>query len=470
MSYSFDVEKFKKTFKVQAKSEDELRLFNNSDELFHLFPYTVNNDNIDLENVIYEFFRKALKENESDIAKNSKKLIDKIKEKLSVEEKDTSILEDIINKLFFVGNCFRANNIKLYPYQTPNQDQNSSKKFADFLFSVFDLTEEDCEKIQEKVKKCNSNILEDLVYNILSENQGIKKESSKNQKKYFLVKNNIQEKFKEDLNYMIDVDMTSIEDLLNLFELYFCYYISQTCITLDSFCDGKRDTNNKIYFALDWEKVSKNRLCRKRGFKTLQESIECMMIHAVTLEILNQNDNKEKWDYIEFREYIKENPSEDEKVAEEIKKAENTYKEYIEKNIAEQFDKIRQKERDTYTEKAIRHLYDCVKKQFNESERKSVPKKYSQEYSDFCQNRWGKNRKKAGWVLNLTESDIIFLNKICLKRQEKILLNDLYKSYEDRGIYLDKASKESLQEFLIRLNLIDKKSDSGDAQYVKRIL
>ena len=81
-----------------------------------------------------------------------------------------------------------------------------------------------------------------------------------------------------------------------------------------------------------------------------------------------------------------------------------------------------------------------------------------------------KNRKKSGLVLNLTERDVIFLTKICLRNEEKIRLVDLYKEYERRGLYLDNTSKEYLQEFFTKLNLIDKKSDSGDAQYVKRIL
>lgn len=90
--------------------------------------------------------------------------------------------------------------------------------------------------------------------------------------------------------------------------------------------------------------------------------------------------------------------------------------------------------------------------------------------SEFCKSRWVKNRKKSGLVLNLTERDVIFLTKICLRAEEKIRLNDLFKEYEKRGIYLDGTSKEYLQEFFTKLNLIDKKSDSGDAQYVKRIL
>ena len=62
------------------------------------------------------------------------------------------------------------------------------------------------------------------------------------------------------------------------------------------------------------------------------------------------------------------------------------------------------------------------------------------------------------------------LNDYVIKDKDKIRLIDLYKEYEYRGIFLDNTSKEYLQEFFTKLNLIDKKSDSGDAQYVKRIL
>ena len=124
----------------------------------------------------------------------------------------------------------------------------------------------------------------------------------------------------------------------------------------------------------------------------------------------------------------------------------------------------------TETEKAIRHLFKCVEAQFLNTERKRANQFYNEKFSEFCKYRWVKNRKKSGLVLNLTERDIIFLTKISLRNEEKIRLNDLYKEYEFRGIYLDNSSKEYLQEFFTKLNLIDKKSDSGDAQYVKRIL
>ena len=49
-------------------------------------------------------------------------------------------------------------------------------------------------------------------------------------------------------------------------------------------------------------------------------------------------------------------------------------------------------------------------------------------------------------------------------------LNEVFHQFELRGVFLDQPSKDEVVKFYTKLNLIDKKSDSGDAQYVKRIL
>ena len=64
---------------------------------------------------------------------------------------------------------------------------------------------------------------------------------------------------------------------------------------------------------------------------------------------------------------------------------------------------------------------------------------------------------------------LLMLTALCVK-DNKIKLNQLFKEYEKRGIFLDKYSKEEVVNFLTKLNLIDKKSDSGDAQYVKPVI
>lgn len=194
-----------------------------------------------------------------------------------------------------------------------------------------------------------------------------------------------------------------------------------------------------------------------------------MFSHAVTLEILNQHKfSGVMLDYISLQEYIEKHPDRDEVIASEIEKAEKAYTACV--GDYKKFEQIPYTSEKAKTDIAIRHLYKCVEEQFLNTDRKRANQFYNEKFIEFCKIRWVKNRRKSGLVLNLTERDIIFLTKISIKGKDKIRLIDLYKEYEYRGIFLDNTSKEYLQDFFTKLNLIDKKSDSGDAQYVKRIL
>ena len=54
--------------------------------------------------------------------------------------------------------------------------------------------------------------------------------------------------------------------------------------------------------------------------------------------------------------------------------------------------------------------------------------------------------------------------------EERVELKQLWKELENRGVWLDHHSKEEVVKMLDKLNYMEKKSDSGDAQYVKSIL
>ena len=80
-----------------------------------------------------------------------------------------------------------------------------------------------------------------------------------------------------------------------------------------------------------------------------------------------------------------------------------------------------------------------------------------------------KSRGRYGHVLNIDKTFLYVITALCVK-EEKIKLKDLFNEYERRGLFFDRYSKEKIVELLNTWNLIDKKSDSGDAQYVKQIL
>lgn len=470
MEYKFDEDKFIENFNAKStekKSADSMRLTHKADNQFKLFPYKASGKTqapivTELEDIVRGFFREALNKKTEPI--DYEDLCASLVAEVEIEEEDVECFRDLIQSLFFVGNDFVANNLGLYPYQTLTNNK-SADNLTKFLFSVFGINEADCKAIEKAKDQYRFNVLEDMIIKVIEEKKVSDAEESP---PYYCIKTDIQEKFRNDFYFLLESGMTSLEDMANLFAIYYFFYVSQTCIILDHFCSGKRDDEVKFYYALDWEKVSKNRLCCIEGWDKLQDSVSHMFSHAITLEILNQTIDQQMCDYIIFGEWACEDKDVDIKIATQVEKAERIYCSYV--GDYKEFDKISFQQGTTKTEKAIRHLYKCVEEQFLGTGRKRANQFYNEKFSEFCKSRWIKNRKKSGLVLNLTERDIIFLTKICLRNADKIRLNDLYKEYEYRGIYLDNTSKEYLQQFFTKLNLIDKKSDSGDAQYVKRIL
>lgn len=467
MNYQFSQTKFNDTFNVKLdKAADSLRLTHTQDICFKLFPYKANAKVpiiTELDEVVSAFFRKALDLETEPI--QYELLCDNIIADMDIEEKDVDLLREMIQLLFFDGNEFVAKNLGLYPYQTRTNNK-SAERLAIFLLNVLGLDEGDRVIVEQTIKEYPYNVVEKM---LIDAAKSTKHNLCEKTKAYFPIILDVQKKFKEDFHFMLEVGMTSIEDFSNLLSVYYFYYMSQACVTLDQFCQGNRNVPVQLYYALDWEKVSKNRKCCIEGWERIQENVNHMFSHAVTLEIINQHTIQDTmFDYIALQEYISQNPNQDDIIAKEIEKAEQVYTSCV--GDYKKFDQIKYTSGGSKTDVAVRHLYKCVEAQFLNTDRKRPNQVYNEKFIDFCKARWIKNRHKSGLVLNLTERDIIFLTKISIKRKDKIRLIDLYKEYEYRGIYLDNTSKEYLQDFFTKLNLIDKKSDSGDAQYVKRIL
>lgn len=469
MDYMFDEATFKDNFNVKEidiKGNDSSRLTHYPNKKFKLFPYRANGKIhivLELEEIISDFFKLALAVETEEISFDD--LCQRMKKILVIEKDDELFFEKTVKKMFFQDNKFIAKNIGLYACQSQSENK-SAEDLAFFMFCVLGLDDEDCRIIKEATKKYPYNVMECMVVDsVLS----LQKERVIDEKKYFAVIQGIQEKFKSDFRYMLENGMTEPEDISHLLDLYYFYYVTQTCVTLDNFGNGNRDSRVDFYYALDWEKVSGNRRCCVNGWEQLQQKINHLFCHSITLELINQHkDENLMYDYIMLQEYIGNDEKKDLLVAEEIKKVELAYTDCV--GDFKRFDEIAEQNGINHTDRAIKHLFKCVEEQFLNTERKRANRFYIEKFEEYAKNRWLKNRRKSGIVLNLTERDIIFLTKISLRDAEKIRLNDLFKEYEARGVFLDQTSRKYLQEFFTKLNLIDKKSDSGDAQYVKRIL
>ena len=72
-------------------------------------------------------------------------------------------------------------------------------------------------------------------------------------------------------------------------------------------------------------------------------------------------------------------------------------------------------------------------------------------------------------VLVLDDEMLLFLVAMMAK-DDRIRMEDLYKRFRDYGIDFSFQTKNAISDYLLKLNLLERKSDSGEAQYVRVVL
>ena len=92
-------------------------------------------------------------------------------------------------------------------------------------------------------------------------------------------------------------------------------------------------------------------------------------------------------------------------------------------------------------------------------------------FIEFVQKNFGKWRGSYGYTVGLTEEDIIMFTQLVLFQHDgRIQLAKLFEEFKQRGLLFDRESTKMIIDLYERMNSLEKRSDSGDAQYVKYIL
>ena len=461
MSYKISVEQFKngKMFVSQGKFSHK------SGNRFKLFPFATHSNTVLGLGALLGTFLCLI---EGKVAQKLEvtDLLNTLKKDIKIEPGKEERFNEVVRQLFFSSDgTIRPLNLMLIEQNTTSE--TSENRIAEYLVSVLgDRTV--LKHIVEEAKKrieASSNVLEKLVLSkfkfdiIRPEEEGLK---------YYQVTHSLNDVFEEDFSYILENPNRSREYLIMLLEWYYFTYTAQTSLQLNRFLEGERDRNIPLYFCLEWEKTSQSRLCFTEGWQKLQRVLEKMFAHVIVLEILNHTEaGSEVVDYCRIAEMIKAEVT-DIEISKQIDAITDCYRNAI--TDCPEMTVLQKKDSSLgYTDASIHFLYDSVKTQFDNTGRERPYNSYANKFIDYC-HKYLKNRGRSGLMLNLTEETLIFLTKLCIKNQEQMRLNDVFDEFERRGVFLDSYSKEQVAGYYEKLNLIEKKSDSGDAKYVKRIL
>ncbi len=464
MSYKLSVDAFDKTFAV---NETGTKLTHFSGKRFKLFPFVANNTSTtvnDLSSVVGRYINQ-IDGREADTLRIDD-LVEALKDGTTIESGQGEMFYQVVRHMFFDRDSrIRPINLKMISL-IPCEDSNA-RKVADYLVDVLGDNAVLRTSIQNAYNKLDdqANVLEKFVISKLH----YKAIPQENRQPYQRITNAVKKQFEEDFEYVLASRIRTRDYLTTLLEFYYFTYTAQTILQLNRFLAGDRVSCVPLYFCLDWEKTSQNRRCYTEGWSSLQDGLRKIFAHAIVLEILNQTETGcEQIDYIRLRELVQTAEGEDHRIAQEIRALTDRYRNAIQDCVEmREYERVSSADGETAAE--VSFLFHSVRLQFENSFRNRPYTAYADKFSSYC-NKYLKPRGRSGLMLNLTEETVIFLTKICIKDQEKMRLNDVFLEFEARGVFLDNISKEQIMHYYEKLNLIEKKSDSGDAQYVKRIL
>lgn len=457
--YKINLEDIKKNYRMSNGG-----VTHNPKYKFRLLPYTTDESKqmFEFNGVIGAFSRmlwnKELK-SEFNVNEFIENVVDEIGEFEGVASKET--FKNIVKAMFIDDEGRLINfDVKTINYISST---NEDKKFSKFLYSIF-FDEELKYLVKKHYDIKVENILNKLVLRALPKLE--EQETEIDEYKCYLPF--IKELFLNDFKFIIGNEELYKNSLKRLLEYYYMFYISQVAMKLSKFEKADLTKTEPIYYTLSWESTSKNRTAYKFGWDLLSSSVNKLFSHAITLDFLNHHGLDIQLTYTELFEIYKINNEED--IENQIEELLNVYINSINDVLWNEFGPS-QKESGNKAFNKVYKLFECIDYQFNKSKSRNTPyNKYKNKFANFVYKSFGKRRGALGYSLNLTEEDIILMTKICINNNEKLKLSVLFDEFEKRGMFFDRDSKIKIVQLYEKLNLIEKKSDSGDAQYVRSVL
>lgn len=343
----------------------------------------------------------------------------------------------------------------LYIPLSDNKQATGEKDIALFLRDIFSQNNDE---LADFFKKDNSNhaIVNLILSNIAELNYretGVK---------YKSLLPNIVDLFTQDINFAINYENFLIKDISNILSYYYFFYVSQLILKLNRDYDESVGEVEELFYLLDWESVSRNRkTVTGYGWDLLKNKSNHLAAKISVVDQLNILFGMENYSFLGdiFNEYDELPVAEQEEFIKYLKKWVYDYR------IARGFEEITLPDDFKMLTKILYESLDDEKGIGAEIRTSRYPLNLEEVTKSF----FAKGRGKYGYVLNISRDMLLTITSLCVK-DKHIKLKQLFAEYEKRGLYFDYYSQMEIENFLTKLNLIDKKSDGGDAKYVKPIL
>lgn len=381
-----------------------------------------------------------------------------VNDDVEVDDEDEKYLEKLLKEyLFNEKGELKILNPYLFLYIPLNSNKRSigQKDIALFFRDVFS---KDNPNIANFFKNNEPNhIIINLILNNISD-----LEDKNTDIHYMTILDNIVELFNEDMNFAVKHEKFLIENIGNIFAYYYFFYSTQLILKLSKDFNSSHDEIEKLYYLLDWESIWKKRKTLDKGtsYSWVREKSMSLLPKVGVIDQLNTLLGTQGCllpDMLDFYEDL--DLGERDELLVHLRRWVYDYRyvrNFEEMDLPNDFKEL------------INILFNSLNDNTNGMD-PATKSRYAKNLEEVAKKYFAKRRGSYGYVLNINRDMLIAITALCVK-DEKIKLKQLFEEYEKRGLFFDRYSQEKVVDFLTKLNLIDKKSDSGDAQYVKPVL
>lgn len=440
----------------------------------------VDEDFKSFQGIIGELFRILMKQSQIELSEEEKDYKAELKKTIlnnaesKVATENTQELRNILSALYFdQENGLVKFNIKTLSYMNFVSSNNVIREISRFLFEIF-LNDGFDQSIFEDDSN-TENLLDQLIIQCLPELSNVTTKASPS--RYHNLFPEIKDQFLEDFRFLASRTTFLLKHVEDFFKFYYFHYLSQTVLHFNDF--GAVPARIKpIYYTMDWETLSETRLANHTiSWKQLNRYSESIFAHVNAVELLNyiQIDSIPVGNYNTIVSiYEKLNPHQQEKLRESIAEIISFYTKSIDlvtgswEDCRHRMDlEIRSKNFSDPICEDIFRLWYTINYQFDNTKRENADVKYAYGFYQFGKLNYTKYRGRLGNTTVLSQELLLLLTRICIGNEDKIRLKTLWDKLQERGIAFDESTKLEIIRLFEKINLIEKKSDSGDAQYVK---
>lgn len=241
-------------------------------------------------------------------------------------------------------------------------------------------------------------------------------------------------------------------------QLYLFLYVSQLTLNLHPYT-FERPVSRPLYFMLNYEKASKERSkLVHNGYKTLYEHAKYIFPYLSLLETLKKVTDNNDLRLYELPEML-EDSIEIASVIDGFNREFRLSRKLAETNISS-----------SNLKDALQELMNSSYEQFVnqvQGTRGQVFDKYLRAFERQICSPFTLARHGFGKTLVFDQDYILLLANLAIGDKGQMRFQELISQLQARGVYFDQKSKMALLDLFEKVGNIDRKSDSGDAVYVK---